>query len=119
MQFTQIDPRACYQAMKAHDARFDGHFFVGVSTTGVYCRPICRVRLPKPENCSFHPSAAAAEAAGFRPCLRCRPELAPGFAATEASAKLARTAARMIEDGVATDVDLAFVARRIGGAGPP
>lgn len=114
MQFAQIDPGACYQAMKAHDARFDGHFFVGVSTTGVYCRPICRVRLPKPENCSFHPSAAAAEAAGFRPCLRCRPELAPGFAATEASAKLARTAARMIEDGVATDVDLAFVAQRIG-----
>lgn len=114
MQFTRLDPKACYQAMKAHDARFDGHFFVGVSTTGVYCRPICRVRLPKPENCTFHPSAAAAEAAGFRPCLRCRPELAPGFAATEASARLARTAARMIEDGVATDVDLAFVARRIG-----
>jgi AraC family transcriptional regulator, regulatory protein of adaptative response / DNA-3-methyladenine glycosylase II len=114
MEVGQINPEACYQAMKAHDARFDGHFFVGVSTTGIYCRPICRVRLPKRENCGFYPSAAAAEAAGFRPCLRCRPELAPGFAATEASAKLARTAARMIEDGVATDIDLKSVARRIG-----
>jgi len=114
MQFGHLTPDACYQAMKSHDLRFDGHFFVGVSSTRIYCRPICRVRLPKQQNCAFYPSAAAAEAAGFRPCLRCRPELAPGFAATEASAKLARTAARMIEDGVADDVDLAFVARRIG-----
>jgi AraC family transcriptional regulator of adaptative response / DNA-3-methyladenine glycosylase II len=109
-----LDTSACYQAMKAHDTRFDGRFFVGVSSTHIYCRPICRVRLPKQQNCGFFPSAAAAEAAGFRPCLRCRPELAPGFAATEASAKLARTAARMIEDGVANDVDLPLVARRIG-----
>ena len=114
MQFGHLTPDACYQAMKSHDLRFDGHFFVGVSSTRIYCRPICRVRLPKQQNCAFYPSAAAAEAAGFRPCLRCRPELAPGFAATEASAKLARTAARMIEDGIANDVDLAFVARRIG-----
>ena len=117
MQFGLLTPDACYQALKSHDARFDGHFFVGVATTGVYCRPVCRVRLPKRENCSFHPSAAAAEAAGFRPCLRCRPELAPGFAATEAGAKLARAAARMIEDGVATEVDLPTVARRIGVTG--
>ena len=66
------------------------------------------------KNCGFYPSAAAAEAAGFRPCLKCRPELAPGFAATEAGAKLARAAARMIEDGVANDVDLAHVAERVG-----
>ena len=109
-----LDSTACYQAMKAHDTRFDGRFFVGVSSTRIYCRPICRVRMPQQKNCSFHPSAAAAEAAGFRPCLRCRPELAPGFAATEASAKLARTAARMIEDGVANDIDLSLVAERIG-----
>jgi AraC family transcriptional regulator, regulatory protein of adaptative response / DNA-3-methyladenine glycosylase II len=109
-----LDTTACYQAMKAHDTRFDGRFFVGVSSTHIYCRPICRVRLPMQKNCTFHPSAAAAEAAGFRPCLRCRPELAPGFAATEASAKLARTAARMIEDGVANDVDLSSVAQKIG-----
>jgi AraC family transcriptional regulator, regulatory protein of adaptative response / DNA-3-methyladenine glycosylase II len=109
-----LESSACYQAMKAHDTRFDGRFFVGVTSTRIYCRPICRVRLPQQKNCTFHPSAAAAEAAGFRPCLRCRPELAPGFAATEASAKLARTAARMIEDGVANDVDLSFVAQKIG-----
>ncbi|MBL8309374.1 MAG: helix-turn-helix domain-containing protein [Burkholderiales bacterium] len=114
MQFAHLTAQACYQAMKSHDTRFDGRFFVGVSSTGVYCRPICRVRLPQQKNCTFHPSAAAAEAAGFRPCLKCRPELAPGFAATEASAKLARSAARMIEDGVANDVDLAQVARRVG-----
>ncbi len=100
--------------MKAHDTRFDGRFFVGVSSTHIYCRPICRVRMPLQKNCGFYPSAAAAEAAGFRPCLKCRPELAPGFAATEAGAKLARAAARMIEDGVANDVDLARVAERVG-----
>ena len=109
-----LDTTACYQAMKAHDTRFDGRFFVGVSSTHIYCRPICRVRMPQQKNCTFHPSAAAAEAAGFRPCLKCRPELAPGFAATEAGAKLARAAARMIEDGVANDVDLARVAERVG-----
>ncbi len=114
MQFGHLTAQACYQAMKTHDARFDGRFFVGVSSTRIYCRPICRVRLPQQKNCTFHPSAAAAEAAGFRPCLKCRPELAPGFAATEASAKLARTAARMIEDGVANDVDLSQIAQRIG-----
>ncbi|MBI5110169.1 MAG: helix-turn-helix domain-containing protein [Rhodocyclales bacterium] len=117
MNFAQLSPAACYQAMKSHDLRFDGRFFVGVATTGIYCRPICRVRLPRQENCSFHPSAAAAEAAGFRPCLRCRPELAPGFAVSEASATLARAAARMIEDGIGDSVDLAQVAARIGVTG--
>ena len=112
--FSSLTTNACYQAMKAHDARFDGRFFVGVSSTHIYCRPICRVRMPLQKNCGFYPSAAAAEAAGFRPCLKCRPELAPGFAATEAGAKLARAAARMIEDGVANDVDLAHVAERVG-----
>ena len=114
MKFVQLTPAACYQAMKSHDARFDGRFFVGVATTGIYCRPICRVRLPRAENCSFHPSAAAAEAAGFRPCLRCRPELAPGFAVTEAGATLARAAARMIEDGIGDSIDLAHIAGRVG-----
>ena len=120
MQFSHLTPHACYQAMKSHDTRFDGRFFVGVSSTHIYCRPICRVRLPMQKNCGFYPSAAAAEAAGFRPCLKCRPELAPGFAATEASAKLARAAARMIEDGMANVVDsrrlthLTRVAERVG-----
>jgi AraC family transcriptional regulator, regulatory protein of adaptative response / DNA-3-methyladenine glycosylase II len=110
----ELNISACYQAMKAHDTRFDGRFFVGVTSTKVYCRPICRVRLPMLKNCTFHPSAAAAEVAGFRPCLKCRPELAPGFAATEASAKLARAAARMIEDGVANELDLLTLAQKIG-----
>ena len=66
-----------YQALISRDPRFDGAFFVGVSSTGVYCRPVCRVRTPKPENCHFYASAALAEAAGYRPCLRCRPELSP------------------------------------------
>jgi AraC family transcriptional regulator, regulatory protein of adaptative response / DNA-3-methyladenine glycosylase II len=111
-------PEVCYQAMKAHDARFDGRFFVGVSSTKIYCRPICRVKLPLFKNCSFHPSAAAAESAGFRPCLKCRPELAPGFAASEASTTLARTAARLIEDAVAGvgkfDDDVAAISERVG-----
>ena len=113
MKFASLTADACYQAMKAHDVRFDGHFFVGVSSTGIYCRPICRVRLPRQENCSFHSSAAAAEAAGYRPCLRCRPELAPGFAATEASVRLARTAASLIEDG-AGNAGIDGLAARIG-----
>ncbi|WP_291011779.1 AlkA N-terminal domain-containing protein [Hydrogenophaga sp.] len=66
-----------YRALAAHDARFDGRFFVGVTSTGIYCRPVCRVRLPRRENCRFFDHAAQAEGAGFRPCLRCRPELAP------------------------------------------
>ncbi|BBB28293.1 DNA-3-methyladenine glycosylase 2 family protein [Neptunomonas japonica] len=66
-----------YQAMVSHDDRFDGHFYIGVSSTGVYCRPICRVRTPKRENCTFYTTPAQAETAGFRPCLKCRPELSP------------------------------------------
>lgn len=69
-----------YLALKARDARFDGRFFTGVTSTGIYCRPVCRVRTPKRENCRFFALAAQAEAAGFRPCLRCRPELAPAGA---------------------------------------
>jgi len=71
------DPAVCYQALRTRDARFDGRFFVGVASTRIYCRPVCRVRTPKPENCRFFGLAAQAEQAGFRPCLRCRPELAP------------------------------------------
>src|SRR5450830_1601727 len=74
---TQPIEDAYYLALKAKDARFDGHFFTGVTSTGIYCRPVCRVRTPKRENCRFFAHAAQAELAGFRPCLRCRPELAP------------------------------------------
>src|SRR5688572_12656981 len=67
----------CYQALAARDARFDGRFFVAVKSTGIYCRPICPARTPRESSCLFMETAAAAEQAGYRPCLRCRPELAP------------------------------------------
>jgi AraC family transcriptional regulator of adaptative response / DNA-3-methyladenine glycosylase II len=76
-QATPLDPELCYRALLTRDARFDGRFFTGVSTTGIYCRPVCPAQTPKWENVTFYPSAAAAEVAGFRSCLRCRPERAP------------------------------------------
>jgi len=99
---TALDAQHCYQAMTAHDSRFDGRFFVGVSTTRIYCRPICRVKLPKADRCTFYPSAAAAEQAGYRPCLRCRPELAPGLSREDAVARLAHRAASKIRAGALT-----------------
>lgn len=108
-----IDDESCYQALLTHDARFDGQFFVGVTSTGVYCRPVCRVRTPKAANCRFFPSAAAAEGGGFRPCLRCRPELAPGHAAVDAGGRLAQAAASLIEDGALTESCLEELADRL------
>lgn len=105
-----LDHAACYAAIKSHDTRFDGRFFVGVSSTGIYCRPICRVKTPKAENCTFYPSAAAAEAAGFRPCLKCRPELAPGNSAMDASSRLARSAALAMEEEYFAEDGLAGLA---------
>ena len=96
-----LQPDACYLAMKARDARFDGRFFTGVTTTGIYCRPVCKVRLPRRENCRFFNHAAQAEHAGFRPCLRCRPELAPRslvWSIQDASTILAQQAARLLEE---------------------
>ncbi|WP_312599190.1 Ada metal-binding domain-containing protein, partial [Brevundimonas sp.] len=75
-----LDQDACWRAVVARDARFDGRFFTGVVSTGIYCRPVCPARTPKRENVVFHPTAAAAEASGLRACLRCRPETAPDFA---------------------------------------
>jgi AraC family transcriptional regulator of adaptative response / DNA-3-methyladenine glycosylase II len=109
-----LDAKTCYSALRAHDSRFDGRFFVGVSSTGIYCRPICRVRTAKEANCSFYASAAAAEAAGFRPCLRCRPELSPGLARVDAEARLAQLAAlRMEADGL-SDHSIAGLAGSLG-----
>ncbi len=89
---------AAYRAISTHDARFDGRFFVGVTTTGIYCRPVCRVRLPRRENCRFFSQCRAAPRRdGFRPCLRCRPELAPGLSLMDSSQALAQQAARTIE----------------------
>ena len=109
-----LDHQACYAAFAAHDHRFDGRFFVGISSTGIYCRPVCRVRMPKAENCSFHTSAAAAEAAGFRPCLKCRPELAPGQAPLDSGSRLARQAAGLMDDDDLNDDGLAGLAERLG-----
>jgi len=109
-----LDADACYRALATHDPRFDGHFFVGVRSTRVYCRPVCTVRMPRRENCRFYPSAPAAEREGFRPCLRCRPELAPGFAAIDASARVAQAAVTLIDDGFLEDRSLEALAARIG-----
>lgn len=95
----ELDHTTCYRALATRDARFDGLFFVGVTTTRIYCRPICPARTPGAGRCRFFPSAAAAERAGFRPCLRCRPELAPGRSPAEASGRVARLAAARIEAG--------------------
>ena len=96
----ELDPDTAWKALAAHDARFDGRFFVGVTSTRIYCRPVCRVRTPKRENCRFYANAASAEQAGFRPCLRCRPELAPGLSLMDSSHVLAQHAARMIDHAV-------------------
>jgi len=115
-----IDGDAAYQVLLAHDARFDGRLFVGVTSTGVYCRPICRVRMPARRNCRFFASPAQAEAASFRPCLKCRPEIAPGpglaWTVMDASRTLARQAASALDefaaDGEAPSV--AAIADRLG-----
>ena len=101
-----LEPAQCYRALRTHDSRFDGRFFVGVGSTRIYCRPVCTARTPLERNCRFFPSAAAAEAQGYRPCLRCRPELAPGYAVVDASRRLAQAAAGMIEDGRLSDGNL-------------
>lgn len=108
-----LDPAAAYAALVSRDRRFDGRFFVAVTTTGIYCRPICRVRTPKPTSCRFFENAAAAESAGFRPCLRCRPELAPGVSLVDSPDALARAAARLLDAG-AGDTGLGAVAARVG-----
>ncbi len=115
-----LESDACYLALKSHDARFDGSFFTAVTSTGIYCRPICRVKLPRRENCRFFRHAAQAEAAGFRPCLRCRPELAPraaNWSTEDASRILALQAARLIDEPDAWSEDgpgAARVAARLG-----
>jgi AraC family transcriptional regulator, regulatory protein of adaptative response / DNA-3-methyladenine glycosylase II len=109
-----LDHEACYAAMQAHDARFDGRFFCGVSSTGIYCRPVCRVKLPKRENCTFFVSAAAAESAGYRPCLRCRPEVAPGLAPVDSVGRLARSAALIMEEDCLTSRTISQLAAMIG-----
>lgn len=112
-----LDPVTCYSALTARDQRFDGVFFVGVETTGVYCRPVCPARTPRARSCRFFASAAEAETAGFRACFRCRPELAPGMAraaAVDAVERLARVAATRIEAGYLNDQTLDDLALDLG-----
>jgi AraC family transcriptional regulator, regulatory protein of adaptative response / DNA-3-methyladenine glycosylase II len=94
-----LDRDACYRALQTRDPRFDGRLFTGVTSTGVYCRPICPARTPKLENCLFFPAAAAAQEAGFRPCLRCRPEAAPDLASWGGTSTSVSRALALIADG--------------------
>jgi AraC family transcriptional regulator, regulatory protein of adaptative response / DNA-3-methyladenine glycosylase II len=93
------DTRRFHNALAAHDSRFDGVFFVGVTSTGVYCRPICPAKTPKPANRRFFDTAQQAERAGFRPCLRCRPELAPGSAPVDDAQRIAQLIVQRLEEG--------------------
>lgn len=109
-----LDPEICENARLSRDPRFDGRFFVAVVTTGIYCRPICPVPPPKSANVRFYASAAAAQEAGFRPCLRCRPEAAPGSAAWRGSSVTVQRALRLIDDGALDQGPVATLASRLG-----
>jgi AraC family transcriptional regulator of adaptative response / DNA-3-methyladenine glycosylase II len=109
-----LDAAGCYRAFLAHDRRFDGRVFAGVITTGVYCRPVCPVRPPKFENTRFFACAAAAEAAGFRPCRRCRPETSPGTPAWVGTSAVVSRAFRLIGDGAFEHGDVEALAARVG-----
>jgi AraC family transcriptional regulator of adaptative response / DNA-3-methyladenine glycosylase II len=109
-----MDQDACYRALLTRDARFDGRLFVGVKTTGIYCRPICPARTPKRENVRFFPSAAAAQMAGFRPCLRCRPETSPDSGAWRGSSSTVSRALSLIEDGALDEAGVDALAERLG-----
>ena len=110
----ELDGDRCYRALEARDRRFDGRFFIGVRTTGVYCRPICPAPTAKRKNVAFYPCAAAAEDAGFRPCLRCRPETAPGTPAWNGTSAVVARALRLIETGALDDSDATTLAARLG-----
>lgn len=102
------------QARLSRDARFDGRFFIGVKTTGIYCRPVCPANAPKSENVTFYPTAAAAGEAGYRPCLRCRPECAPGTPAWEGTSTTVQRGLRLIADGALDDGDIELLSDRLG-----
>lgn len=110
----RLDDAQCEQARLTRDARFDGLFFTAVKTTGIYCRPVCPAPTPKAGNVSYYASAAAAAAAGFRPCLRCRPEAAPGSPLHQARSSLVTGALRLIEQGALDHGSLTDLAARVG-----
>jgi len=109
----KLNKRICERARLARDPRFDGYFFIGVLSTGVYCRTVCPSRAARPANVRFFPSAAAAEAAGFRPCLRCRPDAAPGTPAWSGAGAIS-LALRLIADGAVERSSLSALSERMG-----
>ncbi|MBV9947242.1 MAG: helix-turn-helix domain-containing protein [Myxococcales bacterium] len=115
----RLDRDLCYRALSARDARFDGRIFVAVRTTGIYCRPICPARTPKLENVTFYASAAAAQSAGYRPCLRCRPESSPELAAWRGTSNTVSRAMMLIAEGAldGEDADVEDLAQRLGVGG--
>jgi AraC family transcriptional regulator of adaptative response / DNA-3-methyladenine glycosylase II len=110
----ELDHAACYRALRQRDGRFDGRFFTGVRTTGIYCRPICPARTPLSKNVIFFPTAAAAQEAGFRPCLRCRPETAPDLGAWRGTSNTVSRALSLIEHGALDDAEVDALAGRLG-----
>jgi AraC family transcriptional regulator of adaptative response / DNA-3-methyladenine glycosylase II len=110
----ELDDDACYEAFVARDLRFDGRLFVGVKTTGIYCRPVCPARIPKRANVLFYTSAAAAQEAGFRPCLRCRPETSPGVGAWCGTSNTVARALAMIDAGALDEVSVNALSERLG-----
>ena len=110
----ELESDICWQAIRSRDRRFDGRFFVAAVTTGVYCRSICPVPFAKPNNISLYPSAAAAEAAGFRPCRRCRPETSPGTPAWIGSSAVVSRALRLMREGALNDGNVDALAERLG-----
>ena len=109
-----MSPDACYRAITTRDARFDGRLFIGVKTTGIYCRPVCPARTPKRQNVTFHLSAASAQEAGYRPCLRCRPETSPDLAAWRGASNTVSRALALIETGALDENDVDSLAGRLG-----
>jgi AraC family transcriptional regulator of adaptative response / DNA-3-methyladenine glycosylase II len=110
----ELDRRVCDRARRSRDARFDGRFFIAVTTTKIYCRPICPARAPNDEHVRYFSTAAAAEAAGFRPCLRCRPEASPGTPAWLGTSAIVSRAVRLIGDGALDDNGVEHLAERVG-----
>lgn len=109
--------RAVYRVFESGDTRFDGRVFVGVTSTGIYCRTVCKAKMPKYEHCQFFHSPAEAEAAGFRPCMTCRPETAPGTSLADANANLAKRAALMLRDSCADSLSIERIASKLGYTG--
>lgn len=113
MLSTLPDPQTCDAARLSRDPRFDGLFFTAVTSTGIYCRPVCPAPAPKPQNIRYFAQAAAAEAAGFRPCLRCRPELAPGDGSWQRGDELVARALKLIDAGLLAEQPVAALAERV------